>query len=58
MCGYFSGLSVPSVTEITTTFAALAEIEQCRADEISDILDEYNKVPGAEDPESPAHDAR
>ena len=41
MCGYFSGLSSPSVTEMTTTLRVLAEVEQGRADEVADVLDEH-----------------
>ena len=40
MCGYFSGLSSPSVTEMTTTLRCLAEVEQRRADQVADVLDE------------------
>ena len=49
MCGYFSGLSSPSVTEIDHHLAALAEVEERRADQVADVLDEQQRcrAPGA-----------
>ena len=44
MCGYFSGLSSPSVTEITTTLAVLADVEQRRADQVADVLHEQQRA--------------
>ena len=38
--GYLSGLSSPSVTESATTFSALAQVVDRRADEVADVLDE------------------
>ena len=47
MCGYFSGLSSPSVTEMITTLALLAEVEQRRADQVADVLDEEPAIPAS-----------
>ena len=57
MCGYFSGLSSPSVTEMTTTLARLAQVEQRRADQVADVLDEHHADPaaGASAVQRPAH---
>ena len=44
MCGYFSGLSSPSVTEMTTTLRVLADVEERRADQVADVLDEQQRA--------------
>ena len=56
MCGYFSGLSSPSVTERITDLGALAEIEQRRADEIADVLDHDDGAGGGPQFLQPARD--
>ena len=47
MCGYLSGLSSPSVTDSNDHLGPLAEIEQGRADEIADILDQHHRARAA-----------
>ena len=44
MCGYLSGLSAPSVTDDDHHPGRLAQVEQGRADQVADVLDEHDRA--------------